>query len=248
MTLLTSLLWLAASVAAADAPRLELEASKLGVPFDRYTTQDSLGRMVTFYLSVPPAEERPAPRPVVVFIPGSGCQSVFQKRGERVSGGYHTVLFQEAKGRARILVVEKPGVKYLDAPPPAAPLEKTASDEFLKEHTLPRWAEANAAALRAAWAFPGVDAARTLVVGHSEGSLVAAHVAAGLPRVTHVASLAGGGPTQLFDFVANASRPRPDDQPGDAGRRVQEVFDAWGKIQKDPESTTQSLSGKIRHP
>ena len=243
MTLFTGLLWIAAGAAAAEAPRLELEAGKLGVPFDRYTTRDSLGRTITFYLSVAPAEERPTRRPVVLFIPGSGCQSVFQKRGERVSGGYHTVLFQEAKGRARILVVEKPGVKYLDAPPPAAPLEKTASDEFLKEHTLPRWAEANAAALRAAWAFPGVDAARTLVVGHSEGSLVAAHVAAGLPRVTHVASLAGGGPTQLFDFVANAARAQSDDKPGDAGRRVQAVFDAWAKIQQDPESITQFWLG-----
>lgn len=243
MMLLTSLLWIAAGAVAGESPRLELEAAKLGVPFDRYTTKDSLGRTITFYLSVPPAEEPRAKRPVVLFIQGSGCQSVFQKLGERVAGGYHTVLFQEAKGRARILVVEKPGVKYLDAPVPMVSLEKAASEEFLKEHTLPRWAEANAAALRAAWALPAVDATRTLVVGHSEGGLVAARVAAELPRVTHVASLAGGGPTQLFDFVANAARPRPDDKPGDAGRRVQDVFDAWAKIQKDPESISQFWLG-----
>ena len=48
-----------------------------------------------------------------------------------------------------------------------------------------------------------MDAARTLVIGHSEGGIVAAYVAAKLPKVTHVASLAGGGPTQLFDFVSN---------------------------------------------
>src|SRR5262249_51416272 len=112
-----------------------------------------------------------------------------------------------------------------------------------KEHTLPRWAEANAAALRAVWALLAVDATRTLVVGHSEGGLVAARVAAELPRVTHVASLAGGGPTQLFDFVANAARPRPDDKPGDASRRVQDVFDAWAKVQKDPESISQFWLG-----
>jgi len=240
---IAGLLSIAAGAFADDAPRLELEAAKLGVPFDRFTTKDSLGRTITCYLSVPPAKEPSAKRPVVLFVPGSGCQSVFQKMGEHVAGGYHTVLFQEAKGRARILVVEKPGVKYLDAPSPMVSLEKAASEEFLKEHTLPRWTEANAAGLRAAWALPGVDATRTLVVGHSEGGLVAARVAAELPRVTHVASLAGGGPTQLFDFVANAAQPRPDDKPGDAGRRVQDILDAWAKIQKDPESITQFWLG-----
>jgi pimeloyl-ACP methyl ester carboxylesterase len=200
---IAGLLGIAAGVFADEAPRLELEAAKLGVPFDRFSTKDSLGRTITFYVSVPPAKEPLAKRPVVLFIPGSGCQSVFQKMGKHVAGGYHTVLFQAAKGRARILVVEKPGVKYLDTPPPAASLETAASEEFLKEHTLPRWAEANAAGLRSAWALPRIDATRTLVVGHSEGGLVAARLAAELTRVTHVASLAGGGPTQLFDFVAN---------------------------------------------
>jgi len=243
MMLLPSLLWIAVGVSAEEPPRLEREAARLGVPFDRYTTKDALGRTITFYLSVPPAKEPAAKRPVVLFIPGSGCQSVFRKQGDRVSGGYHTVLIPEAKGRARLLVVEKPGVSYLDAPPPGVSLDKAASEEFLKEHTLPRWAEANAAAVRAVWALPGVDGTRTLVVGHSEGGLVAARVAAELPRVSHVASLAGGGPTQLFDFVANAARPRPDDKPGDAGRRVQDVFDAWAQIQKDPESITRFWLG-----
>ena len=48
-------------------------------------------------------------------------------------------------------------------------LEEAASAEFLTEHTLPRWAEANCAALRAAWTLPNVDAKRTLAAGHSEG-------------------------------------------------------------------------------
>jgi pimeloyl-ACP methyl ester carboxylesterase len=231
------------SVIGADTPRLESEAVKLGVPFDRYTTKDSLGRTITFYLSISPNKEPTATRPVVLWIPGSGCQSVFQKRGDRIGGGFHTLLFQDGHGRARILVVEKPGVKFLDAPPNSVPLAKVASGEFLKEHTLPRWAQANCAALEAAWTLPGVDATRTLVVGHSEGGIVAARVAAELPQVTHVASLAGGGPTQLFDFVTNAARPRPDDKPGDAGRRVQAIYDAWAKIQKDPDSTTQFWLG-----
>jgi pimeloyl-ACP methyl ester carboxylesterase len=232
----------ASTAVPAEAPQLEQEAVKLGIPYHRYTTKDSLGRTITFYLSTLPGKKPAAKLPVVLIIPGSGCQSVFQKFGDRVGGGLQNLLLSAAKGRARILIVEKPGVKYLDRPTRPGSAQR-ASEEFLKEHTLPRWAAANVAALRAAWTLPGVDPSRTLVVGHSEGGIIAARMVAELPKVTHVASLAGGGPTQLFDFVANSARPRPDDRPGDAGRRAQVIYDEWAKIQKDPESTSRFWLG-----
>src|SRR5262249_54419891 len=139
-------------------------------------------------------------------------------------------------------VVEKPGVKFLDGPARPGSAEG-ASEEFLKEHTLARWAEANAAALRAAWTLPGIDATRTLVMGHSEGGIVAARVAAELPQITHVASLAGGGPTQLFDLAETRGQPRADDKLGDAERRVQEVYEEWAKVQKDAESISKFWMG-----
>jgi pimeloyl-ACP methyl ester carboxylesterase len=242
MTLLPVLLWIAASPVGVEAPRLEVEAARLGIPYHRYTTKDALGRTITFYLSTLPGKKPAARLPVVLIIPGSGCQSVFQQQGDRVGGGLQNLLLEQAKGRARILIVEKPGVKYLDRPPRPGSAEK-ASEEFLKEHTLPRWAAANVAALQAVWTLPDVAPGRTLVVGHSEGGIVAARVAAELPGVSHVASLAGGGPTQLFDFVATSARPRPDDKPGDAERRAQAVYDEWARIQKDPESISRFWMG-----
>jgi pimeloyl-ACP methyl ester carboxylesterase len=242
MTLVVALLWIAPSAVGHDLPQLTDEARTLGIPFHRYSTTDALGRTITFYLSVPAAKDSAVKRPVVVWIPGSGCQSLFSKLGEHVAGGLQNLLLQAARGRVRVLVVEKPGVKYLSQPArPGSALG--ASDEFLKEHTLPRWAEANVAALRAAWELPDVGTARTLVVGHSEGGIVAARVAAELPRVSHVASLAGGGPTQLFDLVANAVRPQNDDKPGDAERRAQAIYDEWAKIQQDPESVARFWMG-----
>jgi pimeloyl-ACP methyl ester carboxylesterase len=240
--MLSGLLWIVAGAVGVEAPRLEAEAAKLGIPFDRYSCEDKLGRTITFYLSPAPGKDEATKRPVALMILGSGCQSAFQKHGEFVGGSFQNLLFAEAKGRVRVMVVEKPGVKYLDHPPrPGGAMD--ASEEFLKEHTLPRWAEANGAALRAAWTLPGVDGTRTLVVGHSEGGIVAARVAAERPEVTHVASLSGGGPTQLFDFVSNAARPRPDDKPGDAERRAQSIYDAWADVRKDPESITRSWLG-----
>jgi pimeloyl-ACP methyl ester carboxylesterase len=164
----------------------------------------------------------------VVFIQGSGCDSLFIKVGDRVGGGIQNLLLPFAKGRARVLVVEKPGVNYLDQSKQPGAAEG-CRPEFLQEHTLDRWAEAVNTAIKAAHELPQIDATKTLVVGHSEGGLVAARVAALNAKITHVASLAGGGPTQLFDLVETAGA-----QSGSAttsGDIAEQVYDEWKKIQ-----------------
>ncbi|MBI5772657.1 MAG: alpha/beta fold hydrolase [Verrucomicrobia bacterium] len=228
--------------AAVEPPKLEASAATLGIPFERYTVKDSLGRTITFYLSMPSRSGSAGKKPVALLIQGSGCQSLFKRQGENISGGYQNILHRIADGRARVLAVEKPGVKFLDAPARPGSAEG-AKEEFLREHTFERWAEANLAALRAAWTLPGIDAARTLVAGHSEGGIIAARVAAELPQVTHVASLAGGGPTQLFDQEEFRSQPRAGDAPGDSARRVREFFDEWAKVQGDPDSISKFWMG-----
>ena len=230
------------SVTAAELPGGEADPALANVPFQRGLTSDSLGRTITYYLSRPAGNEQGIKKPVTLLILGSGCQSVFTKRGERVFGAYQNTFQQEAQGRSRVLIVEKPGVKFLDAESRPGSAEG-ALEEFLKEHTLERWAEANAAALRAVWTLPGIDATRTMVIGHSEGGIVAARIGALLPQVTHVASLSGGGPTQLFDLADLRRQARPDDKPGDAERRVQKVYDEWAKVQTDPESISKFWLG-----
>jgi len=224
-------------VTAAEPPSDDGDPALAKLPFQRGTTKDSLGRTITYYLSRPSGNDSDAKRPVVLLILGSGAQSVFSQRGEMVFGSHQNPLQQQAKGRARVLITEKPGVKFLDARTRPGSAEG-ASEEFLKEHTLERWAEANAAALRVVWELPGIDPKRTMVIGHSEGAIVAARVAAELPQVTHVASLSGGGPTQLFDLADFQRQPRPDDKPGDADRRAQKFYEEWAKILQDPDSTT----------
>ncbi|MBI3411637.1 MAG: alpha/beta fold hydrolase [Planctomycetes bacterium] len=227
---------------AGDAPVPKLDPISLGIPFERYTTKDALGRTTTFYLSTVPKNKEAAKLPVALFIQGSGCQSLFRKQGGTITGGLQNLLLNAAQGRVRVLVVEKPGVKFLDAPPRPGSAQR-ASEEFLKEHTLPRWAEANKSALRAAWTLPDLDGSRSLLVGHSEGGLVAARIAAESPGVTHVASLAGGGPNQLFSLAESRGQPRPNDKPGDSARRMQAVYDEWAKVQADPDSITRFWLG-----
>src|SRR5947209_9796042 len=127
---------LAGPLRAQDAPP-QRDAATLGVPFERYFAEDRYGRRITLYLSTAPAGA--ARLPVALFIEGSGCQSLIRKHGDHVAGGYQNILQEVARGRARVLAVEKPGVHYLDAGQRPGTAEG-ASEEFLREHTLPRWA------------------------------------------------------------------------------------------------------------
>lgn len=214
-------------------PIFAKDPAALGIPFDRFTTKDSLGRTITAYLSKPPKDAAGKKLPVILFIQGSGCQSLWVKRGDRVGGGLQNLLLQLAKGRARILAVEKVGVQYCDWPKtPGTATE--GSPEFLAEHTLPRWAEANVAALKAVLAQPEIDPTRVLVIGHSEGGIVAARTAAESPRVTHVAPLGCGGVTQLFSLAELARRKAPE---GQGAAAMEKVYADWRKILEKPGST-----------
>lgn len=173
-----------------------------GQPYEKFSTRDRFGREIVFYLS------KSANRnslPLVLFVEGSGCGSRFEERNGKIrAAGGHIVVADVFKDKARVLIVEKPGVKYLFQPPDGDCRDLA---EFNREHTLERWAEANEAAVRAARRLPQIDKNKTLAVGHSEGGLVACRVARDLPEIiTHVSTVAGGGASQLFDLIALARR------------------------------------------
>ncbi len=233
--------------ASADTPLERYQAQKdtervPSQPFDRYFTTDKFGRRITFYVSEEPADSRRLP--LVVYVQGSGCQSHFGTRGERIipQNGHGTVA-DVVRGKARLVIVEKPGVTFLDTPEHAGG-SQSASDEFRREHTLERWSEAVSAATKAARTLSQVDASRTLIIGHSEGGLVACKVAADDSFVTHVAMLAGGGTSQLFDLVELARQGAFAQQVSDdAGVRAKFMLDEHAKILEDPTSTTKEFLG-----
>lgn len=209
--------------------------------FDSYQTRDRFGRQIYFYVS---EKEKEASLPLSVFIQGSGCHSVFRVgRDGRVHGGYQNVLLQVSRGRSLVLAVEKPGVSYLDNPMQAGTAEGCGK-EFLREHTLPRWGEAIGACLRAARRLPGVDRRRLLLVGHSEGGIVAAHVAASNPWVSHIALLSSSGPSQLFDLIqcAKSLNSRANDE-REIERRVNKILNTFASIRKAPASISRFAWG-----
>lgn len=241
--LLLALVTLAASPAVAAGPATAVrDTTRLGTPWTRWTTTDTFGRTITFYLSDLPDSLRGRTRPLALVIEGSGAQSVWVKVGDRIGGSLQNLMRRAARHRVRVMVVEKPGVAFLAQRERPGGAEG-ASEEFLREHTLERWAEANAAALRAVLAMPDIAAAPVLVGGHSEGADVACRVAALEPRVTHVATLGGAGASQLFDLLHLALQPRPGDTPGDAEARRQQVLEEWDAVLADPTSTAKFWLG-----
>jgi pimeloyl-ACP methyl ester carboxylesterase len=230
-------------VACGATYRLERAGPVAGLDCERCLTVDRFGRQITFYL-YSPAAANTAPLPLVVYIQGSSCRSLFGRHpdsGKVITVSGHSVLPQILAKRANLLVVEKPTVEFLDPGPGQAP----PPEAYAREHTLERWSEAVAAAIRAACESPAVNARAVLVVGHSEGGQVASKVAHDLPgTVSHVAIAAGGGPTFLFDILSLARTGayfgEVSDKPEE---RVQYVLDEWRKIEADPTSTEKQFFG-----
>src|ERR1019366_5820882 len=75
--------------------------------------------------------------------------------------------------------------------------------------TLERWATTIADAIKAAQALPGVETSKTLVIGISEGCIVAMRVSNVSPVVTHAASLSGGGPVYLTYPTRGSTTQKP---------------------------------------
>lgn len=228
---------------ATPAPEPEIVFEELP-PFGytRHIVEDRYGRSIESYLSQAPDAE---PRPLVVFVQGSGCVSVFGLTDSgQVYGGLQNLIFRDFGDRVRVLVVEKPGVAFADTSARPGSGEG-CSEEFFREHTVERWTEALRAAIEHATTQPGVDPDRVLILGHSEGADMAAHVAAAAPElVSHVAVLSGAGVTQLFDMMRFAERPQGEEDTEEARNdRVQEVVATWRRIAADPDSTQKTAWG-----
>ncbi len=206
-------------------------ASPAGIPFQGYFTKDRLGRRIIFYASRTASPG--AKVPLAVFILGSGAYSQFLVKNGKILHAQRDFL-EVLDGHACLIIVEKPGVKFAEQPERRG-TAIGSSAEFRREHTLERWVEAISAALRAARTLPGIDLNYTLVVGHSEGAQVGASVAASNPFVTHVACLAGAGPTQLFAFLREARLGRIQSEGVTADEQVHRVLAQWDEMLRNPD-------------
>jgi predicted esterase len=212
------------------------------IPYARYFTRDKFGRRITFYLSGDPSKRLP----IVVSVLGSGAYSNFMRENGVIYDA-HRAAREAFDAKAHIVIVEKPGIAFLEQHGPNGSPNGTsegASQEFRRENTLPRWVEAVSAALKAARSLPLADNSECLLIGHSEGALVVAMIAAQNPFVTHVASLSGTGPGILYELMIDARKGRLyPSLPHDPDTQAAQLLADVAAIRADPSNTDKTMIG-----
>ena len=218
------------------------EAPTLPAPFHALAASRPDGSRATLFFG--DALDPAAPRPLLVYVEGSGAQSLFYRLEDgRLAVGMLGLVAGHARSEYVVAAVEKRGVRFGDMGTYGA--GQGASAEYTRHATL----EARAADVRllltSALALPGIDPGRVLLLGHSEGADVAARVAAEDERVTHVAFLSGGGAPQFFDmFVLTRAQMR------ESGASEEAIEEALRALEEDvrrivaaPESDAEFFQG-----
>lgn len=182
-------------------------------------------------------------KPLLVFLDGSGAQSLFVRQGDRLAVGMLAVIADQAGEAYHVVAVEKRGAVLGELGMPGS--AQGASAEYQLHATCEDRAAEVQRLLKHLLDDPAVDASRVVLVGHSEGAVVAAAAAALEPRVTHVAFLSGCGPSQFFDLMVLRRRAmqkagRPADE---IERAVAQLEGDYRAILAEPESVDKTFMG-----
>ena len=176
-------------------------------------------------------------RPLAVWMQGSGYHSVFPVREGKTRLGPIGLVAEALGPDIQVLTVEKRGVEF-------GTLGAGGSDGAPREYQEYATLEdrsADVISVLEAFASQKTLPSRLLAIGHSEGADVAAKVAADFPGVSHVAFLAGGGPSQIFDFMVFIRRS--DASPEEKETQIEALWKSWADIEADPRSIDKTFKG-----
>jgi len=218
---------LAVSLPAASAQRQETFHFN-GWSLDRVTLPADTGPAVSYYLSKPKAKA-----PLVLFVQGSGCTPPFSGLGtEERSASILPWVPLAQSGRYAVMSVDKP---YQPARQDGqGGSANGCGDAFNNQFSYDTWLATLGTALRHALARPEIDATRVLVVGISEGGVMAAGLARAVPEVGAVALAGVSGTTQLFDAIARIHQGGGSDD--DKLRELESLEATLKDIQANPGS------------
>ena len=209
-----------------------------GQPYNKYQfANHQNNHTCTMYLSEFDSKSR---LPLIVYIQGSGNSSLFSKdESQRIRPMSGHISWNEAvKGKAKLLIIEKPGVEYLDT--------GGVNFKFDQQFSLTAWSNTIQQAIQIIIHSELIDTSLILVAGHSEGGLVAATIGNKMKdRISHVAILAGEGPSQLYSLYKFADRGVffNTEILSSSQLRIDSLKSAWKNILKDPYSVTNKFWG-----
>jgi predicted esterase len=219
--------------------KVRISSNSLPIPYTEYTVSHK-GDHIKFYLSK--EESRTRKLPLLVWIQGSGCHSLFRRETKgknkgKILGGQQNLLRDILKGRAHVMAVEKSGVSYLDSPISGG-TAKNCTDVFLREHTLEKWANRISVAISSICKMHLVNENKIAIIGHSEGGATAALVAVMNHKVKVVAILSATGGTQLYDLILNARKKGREQGKSDRmiNLETKKIISKYKQILTDPNS------------
>ena len=180
---------------------------------------------------------------LLVYLDGSGAQSLFSITNGHTGVGMFGIVAQLAAPHYHTAAVEKRGVEFGAGGRPGSG-EGASAEYTTHANRRERIADVRLL-LDTLLAEPNIDPARVVLVGHSEGADVAAGVAAADPRVTHVAFLSGGGASQMFDLIVLTRRrmARQNKSPDEIDKAIHRLEEDYRDILAHPQSETKFFMG-----
>lgn len=216
--------------------KIQITPARMGFSNQRLQLNDET---VRYYLST---EGKPVDKtrklPLVLYLDGSGPTAIYSGDSNRLTS---SLMFDSRDfPNYHYVAIGKPGIEFHELK------RRVESEKYDRLLTL-RWrVDAAKAVLEALAREAFIDASRVIVIGHSEGADVAPWVAKECKHVTHVAGLAPGGVSQMFDFIIfvrkQVAAGKLTVEEGD--KQIQQHKSAYAKIFADPKSTTKKWLGE----
>ncbi len=230
---------------AANAPKtLPLEFQVLGLkpglPYKGVEHTLKTGEAFRYYTS----DNSNAPRPLVIFFPGSGCDGAFSRDKDGAATASLEGFITKYLPDTRVLILERRGIprQYESSNPGAAidcPAEYAKHDNFDDAATY--YYEVLKLARQRHW----MDSGKVMLVGMSEGVLYAAEMARRMPVISKLTLISGFRDQQLFSLVHNSLNSKEPIEPNKTTtlKETRELIEQWQAIKKEPHSTTKLFLG-----
>ncbi len=158
------------------------------------------GSLIETYISTT-KNEGLHPKPIIFLLQGSGGNSVFCSAGDKI---YKPFLFKELQKHKKewhIICIEKRGVKFGDNVNSSG-YEK-CSQEYIEHATKESRGNDVSTVIDYLNDHNIYNQKELVIIGHSEGSMVAPYVAAINSKVTHIVLLGYSATHGLLDFLIN---------------------------------------------
>ena len=227
----TAIIWLAQGCSAGEQnipPSTEAEKQSVtsaersvesvtkAIPGTQFVSRASDG--LSYYVANGAPEEA-AP---LLFVQGSGCDSVFRSveaNQYQPTAGQNAVAGYAGK-RLRVVMADKPGVLLGNSGGDG--FSESCSQDFLETHTLDNWV-AYLGRIMDTYSEHHPSAAQSWrVIGLSEGAVTAARLASMRTDVSHVGFISGHGCYQLDDMLVTARRQWLQNNPDASAEAQQE--------------------------